>query len=72
MDRQESDTVHERMELLRRPGVMDVLRGSIQDLPHLPSNTVRIFLSSTFSGMLLLSLFNYEVWLQRAHNLLCC
>ena len=28
-----------------------VLHGDMEDLPPMPSNTVRIFLSSTFSGL---------------------
>jgi hypothetical protein len=32
------------------PDVMEVMKGRMHDLPVLPSNIVRIFLSSTFSG----------------------
>ncbi len=30
--------------------VRNILRGSMVNLPHMPSTTVRIFLSSTFTG----------------------
>ena len=42
----------EMLELLANPRAMDILRGVMEDLPAMPSNTVRIFLSSTFSGLL--------------------
>ena len=30
---------------------LEVLKGSLESLPRLPTKTVRIFLSSTFSGV---------------------
>lgn len=30
--------------------MLKVIEGSLEDLPAMPSNTVRIFLSSTFTG----------------------
>ncbi len=41
----EEETLDDIDDTVRR-----VLRGSQHDLPPLPSNTVRIFLSSTFTG----------------------
>ena len=40
-------------ETSRSKAFWEVLRGSMSNLPAMPTNTVRIFLSSTFSGLYL-------------------
>ncbi len=49
-EQEEHDTKAARGTLLSKPGVLDILKGSMANLPQVSTNTVRIFLSSTFSG----------------------
>ena len=46
----------------------DVLCGTTKDLPVMPTNTVRIFLSSTFSGECMELGFHLKIWNSRKHS----
>ena len=49
------DAHHNRMNLRRaskHAQMQKLFAGDLQDLPQIPSKTIRIFLSSTFSGQM--------------------
>ena len=48
----------EFFEMRDNEDAMEIFRGKMEELPVMPSNTVRIFLSSTFSGLWQISSIN--------------
>ena len=49
---EEGDNGGRDHEILKKlhPRALEILRGATNDLPAMPSNVIRVFLSSTFSG----------------------
>ena len=52
-----SDVTDARQSVIGRELIERILCGSLVDIPPLPSNIVRIFLSSTFAGMFRLEFY---------------